>query len=49
VKLADKRAADKAAHIARDRESRDREDVGVTDDDVLTETKRGENHSEGQA
>jgi hypothetical protein len=48
VKLVDKRAADKAAHVARDRASSERE-ASVTDEDCLTETNSGERHSERQA
>jgi hypothetical protein len=49
VKLVDKRAADKAAHVARDRASRAREDAKVADDNGLTGKDPGENHSERQA
>ena len=46
MKLVDKRAADKAAHVARDRASRAREDAKVGDDDGVNQTDCGENHSE---
>jgi hypothetical protein len=42
VKLVDKRAADKAAHVARDRASRAREDAKVGDDDGVNETDSGD-------
>jgi hypothetical protein len=38
VKLADKQAANKAAHLARDRKSQEVEAVDVGDDDGITGT-----------
>jgi hypothetical protein len=50
VKLVNKRSADKAAHVARDRAAASAgEDARVADDGGLTETDSGENLSEGQA
>jgi hypothetical protein len=49
VKLVDKRAADKAAHVARDRASRAKEDAKVANDDGVAESDSGENYSERQA
>jgi hypothetical protein len=49
VKLVNKRSADKAAHVARDRAAASaREDAKVADDDGLTETDSGENYSMAQ-
>ena len=48
MKLADKRASDKAAHVARDRASRAREDAKVADDDGVIEANSDDAHSERQ-
>jgi hypothetical protein len=48
VKRADKQAADKAAHLARDRKSQDGEPVAVADDDGITGTDSDEDRDEAQ-
>jgi hypothetical protein len=47
MKLADKRAANKAAHLARDRNAREREGVEVIGDEI-TATDSDEGRDEGQ-
>jgi hypothetical protein len=48
VKRADKQAADKAAHLARDRKSQDGEPVAVAGDDGITGTDSDEDRDEAQ-
>ena len=49
MKLADKRAADKAAHLTRERNAKEREAVEVTVGDEITATASDEARDQGQS